>query len=330
MLDLFYRFYFRFINKQFKKIKKMRTLKYCAGILLLVIIVFMSCFQLTSCKENTEDNLVCDLWYYSTRQWDFGLGISVEEDPVNGVYLVFQNDSVFDGFLDKMDHILLSEREKLVQTFYEQGFISRKKWEEKNPDSEHHPSPSFSLLVNPDGLIKIGDTLYQDVFERQLFSVDKNGEKILIRERNINISKSLKRESKTVSKDKEGYNAGPSGLPTMLLIATLVYDVRIIRDDIVEINAYSYISEVDKYSWRKANSTFFIKYTYDYQNEDGVHRIVENATSEAYGTSCSEILAKSWRITDIEKFTVRVTSTYEESNTRKNLTIPLTLTATYD
>ena len=283
--------------------------KYFFSGMIVVIALIVSLFNFTSCEEGEDDKLVCDLRYYSARQTETHLGISVEEDPVNGTYLSFKNDSVFDGFLDKMDHMIRDERESLVQSFYEEGFISRKQWEETNAiaEEEQHPSFTFSLLINPDGLIKIGDILYLDDHEQRLYQVDEQGNKSLIKG---NISKALKRESKTVQDEVEGFHAGRSGYSTMCLTGILSYDVRIIRDDIVEVTAYSNTRLVDRDSWNRANSTFDITYSFDYKDEDGDPHKGENLTLQhSHDYSFSKILAKSWRITDIKKFSVKISST---------------------
>lgn len=284
--------------------------KYFFSGMIVVIALIVSLFNFTSCEEGEDDKLVCDLRYYSARQTENHLGISVEEDPVNGTYLSFKNDSVFDGFLDKMDHMIRDERESLVQSFYEEGFISRKQWEETNAiaEAEQHPSFTFSLLINPNGMIKIGDVLYLDDHEQRLYQVDEKGNKSLIKG---NISKDLKRESKTVKKEKEGFYAGRSGLPTMSLTGILTYDVRIIRDDIVEVTAYSYTSEVDKEFWRRANSTFDITYSYDYKSKDKSH-CKGNATIQSYDYSYnfSELLLGSWeKIAEITEVSVTISAT---------------------
>ncbi|MBQ7075077.1 hypothetical protein IJM86_08845 [bacterium] len=278
----------------------------------------MAVFNLSSCTEK-EDSLVCDLWYYSARQLDLNLGIFVEEDAINGTYLVFKNDSVFDGFLDKMDKKFPEDRESLVQEFYDKGFISRKSWEEQNPEAKKHPSLTFSLLINPDGLIKIGDTLYQDVLEQQLFSVNEKGEKTFIKG---NVSKALPRESRNSYDITEDYPF--NGFTTLQLDACLNYEVRVIRDDIVYFRAGFYLRGLNTGSiadWKRAYGDFDVYTSFDYTNEDGNRTQGENHYTANNVTGYSNTLAKSWRL-NIDSFSVKV---FAQRQDGKSLTLTVKL-----
>ncbi|MCR5411924.1 MAG: hypothetical protein K6E76_02810 [Patescibacteria group bacterium] len=293
----------------------MKKFIYFMSFILVISVATLLLFNFTSCSTD-DDSLICDAQRYATQQWN--RGISVKNDA-HGIYLAFQNDSVFDAFLEKIDHVVKAKREDLMQDFYSEGFISRKSWENMNnvSENEQHPSFTFSLLLNPEGLIQIGDILYQDDHELRLYEVTEHGKKLI----KGTIEKALPRKDKTVTKESEGYPGGRSYMNTMKLSASLTYDTRVIRDDIVEVEAYLLMRQVDHDAWKNANATFYASYTCDAHGDN--YRFESGTTPKTNGkdSDFSYILAKDWDLV-VNSFSVTVFANRKDG-TGLNVTLKL-------
>ena len=205
------------------------------------------------------------------------------------VDLHFNNDSTLTRFAEYLSSSNEEERRDLISSFEEDGFVSRRLYEQENKIrfgmDNSYPIRSWSYILNEAKYFKVGDVLYKDEDQIRLYQIDKNGNQTLLEYR-IN-SRKLQSSSCNsggkVNKMFGAYPAGASGMNTLEMFAEIEHNQPWSWGD-EKLILYNDLGmrEPDKDLASPATGTHLHYYTCDLYTKEGAIGLIVNQSASFF------------------------------------------------